>query len=256
MTYRERKEARLERRLDWAEKREQKATDAFARVHRIADSIPFGQPILVGHHSERHARADQSRIQNGMAKACDSQDMAAKHRSVADGIERQLGTSIYSDDHNAIEALAARIAEREAKRDSMKLVNKLYKKNDAAGLAAIGLDIERVRAGVARQSEDGRLSWLAVPHPAYEITNLGATIRTDKKRLQQIEAQRKRTANAEAAGGIVVEPFGEYSRVTFAEKPERETIDALKAAGFHWGAGSWAGKTANIPAELITTTES
>jgi len=247
MTYRERKEARMERRLDWAEKREQKAAQGFARVHRIADGIPFGQPILMGHHSERHARADQSRIQNGMAKACESQDMAAKHRSVADGIERQLDSSIYSDDHNAIEALTQRIAERETKRDNMKLANKLFKKGDTAGLAAIGLDFERVKAGVDRQSENGRLSWLNVPHPAYEITNLGATIRTDKKRLEQITAQNGRREAAENAGGQTVESFGEYSRVTFAEKPERSTMDSLRAAGFSWGAGSWTGRTDKLP---------
>src|SRR5258707_10679155 len=28
----------------------------------------FGQPILVGHHSERHARKDAERIENGMRK--------------------------------------------------------------------------------------------------------------------------------------------------------------------------------------------
>src|ERR1017187_4836934 len=35
----------------------------------VADGIPFGQPILVGHHSERHARRDAERIENGMRRA-------------------------------------------------------------------------------------------------------------------------------------------------------------------------------------------
>jgi protein-L-isoaspartate O-methyltransferase len=38
-------------------------------VSRIADGIPMGQPILVGHHSERHARRDAEKIQSGMRKA-------------------------------------------------------------------------------------------------------------------------------------------------------------------------------------------
>ena len=43
----------------------QRASDG---VKAIADGIPFGQPILVGHHSERHARRDAQRIENGMRK--------------------------------------------------------------------------------------------------------------------------------------------------------------------------------------------
>jgi protein-L-isoaspartate O-methyltransferase len=38
-------------------------------VARIADGIPLGQPILVGHHSERRARKDAEKIQGGMRKA-------------------------------------------------------------------------------------------------------------------------------------------------------------------------------------------
>jgi hypothetical protein len=38
-------------------------------VDAIADGIPLGQPILVGHHSERRARKDAERIENGMRRA-------------------------------------------------------------------------------------------------------------------------------------------------------------------------------------------
>ena len=52
------------------------------------------------------------------------------------------------------------------------------------------------------------------------------------------------------AGGIVIEEIGslgDYARVTFAEKPEREILDALRAAGFSWGGGSWTGSKAKLP---------
>jgi hypothetical protein len=39
-------------------------------------------------------------------------------------------------------------------------------------------------------------------------------------------------------------------RITFAEKPERAVLDALKAAGFRWGNGSWVGRRDAIPAEV------
>ncbi|SAQ01247.1 Domain of uncharacterised function (DUF3560) [Klebsiella michiganensis] len=35
----------------------------------LASAIPFGQPILVGHHSERRARRDAQKIENGMKRA-------------------------------------------------------------------------------------------------------------------------------------------------------------------------------------------
>src|SRR3990167_6921193 len=139
MTTRERKEARLERRLDWAESRDAKSAAAFGRARTIADGIPLGQPILVGHHSERHARADQARIEGGMARGVESMNMAKLHRSKAAGIQDQLDRSIYSDDEDAVGKIRERIAGLEAKRDRMKLVNALYKRGDAAGLAAIGL---------------------------------------------------------------------------------------------------------------------
>jgi SAM-dependent methyltransferase len=65
----ERAEARAERFDEYREKRGDEAQAARAAVARIADNIPLGQPILVGHHSERHARKDAERIENGMRRA-------------------------------------------------------------------------------------------------------------------------------------------------------------------------------------------
>lgn len=64
-----RAEERAERFEEYKENRAEDAEQARAAVERIADGIPFGQPILVGHHSERHARKDAERIENGMRKA-------------------------------------------------------------------------------------------------------------------------------------------------------------------------------------------
>lgn len=65
----ERAEAKAERLEDLSERKQQQADAAHKAVHAIADGIPLGQPILVGHHSERHARKDAERIENGMRKA-------------------------------------------------------------------------------------------------------------------------------------------------------------------------------------------
>lgn len=65
----DRAEQRAERFEDYSESRKQDSEQAYAAVERITSGIPLGQPILVGHHSERRARKDAERIENGMRKA-------------------------------------------------------------------------------------------------------------------------------------------------------------------------------------------
>ena len=64
----DRAEERAERFEAYQEKRADEAERTRSAVSAIADNIPFGQPILVGHHSERRARKDAERIENGMRK--------------------------------------------------------------------------------------------------------------------------------------------------------------------------------------------
>lgn len=252
MTRRERLERKLERRQEWAKKAQERSASRFASADRIASAIPFGQPILVGHHSERHARADVARIDGNMRKGCEEADLAKHHTSAAGGIAAQLDGSIFSDDENAIEALEARITENEDKRDRMKLVNKLYKSKDVAGLAAIGIDYATLQAKLDAAGQ----YWGSAPHLPYELTNIGARIRADKERIAIIRGRHERTTQAEAAGGVLIEARTEwhgYCRVTFAEKPEREILIALRAAGFVWGNGHWSGKVDALPACVQVT---
>jgi hypothetical protein len=65
----DRAQQRAERFEGYSGKRAGEAERAREAVAAIADNIPLGQPILVGHHSERHARRDAEKIQSGMRKA-------------------------------------------------------------------------------------------------------------------------------------------------------------------------------------------
>jgi hypothetical protein len=60
---------RAERFDIYSENRAKDAELARKQVDSIVQHIPFGQPILVGHHSERRARRDVERIDNGMRKS-------------------------------------------------------------------------------------------------------------------------------------------------------------------------------------------
>lgn len=198
MTYREQKERRLQRRLDWAASRDRQSAAGFNRARVIADGIPLGQPVLVGHHSEKRHRRDLDRIDSGMRQGVESADMAAHHRSVADGIQHQLDTSIFADDADAPERLRERIAGLEADRDRQKTINAEIRRG--AGweqrLAVAGITLtEQDKAdllAIARHQpylcKDGRPVF-----PAYHFQNAGANIRRLKARLASIEAARKVT---------------------------------------------------------------
>lgn len=84
----DRAEERAERFEDYSERRAADAQDAHKVVRQIADGIPFGQPILVGHHSERRARKDAERIENGMRKAIRLWDTAKYWEQRAAGAVR------------------------------------------------------------------------------------------------------------------------------------------------------------------------
>lgn len=60
---------RAERFENYSENRAKDAEQASKQVTSILEHIPFGQPILVGHHSEKRARKDVERIDNGMRKS-------------------------------------------------------------------------------------------------------------------------------------------------------------------------------------------
>lgn len=185
MTYRERREAKAERLREWAEKRDAKADAAYEGVQRITERIPFGQPILVGHHSERGARADQRRIERGMNSFCENAAKADEMRSRADNIERQARQAIYSDDVDAVERLEAKIATLERQREAMKARNAEYVKANKASLKTMTA-YERDRAK---------------PHQGYELTNLGATIRNAQKRLEAIKVQQAAQTAGVRTGG-------------------------------------------------------
>lgn len=84
----ERAEERADRFTDYSAKRSSEANAAKDAVAKIADGIPFGQPILVGHHSEKRARKDAERIQNGMARAVKLWETAGYWTSRAAGAIR------------------------------------------------------------------------------------------------------------------------------------------------------------------------
>jgi hypothetical protein len=79
------------------------------------EMMPLGQPILVGHHSEKRHRKDLTRIDQHFAKAKEHHDKAEYYRRRAAAAESNV--IIFSDDPDATEKLVDKI-ERLKKRQA------------------------------------------------------------------------------------------------------------------------------------------
>lgn len=216
MTYRERRGARADRLREWAARREAKSNAAYEGARRIADGIPLGQPILIGHHSEKHHRRDLERIDNGMRASVEHSKMAESMTSRADNIESAADRAIYSDDHDAPERLAERVATLEATRDRYKAVNAIIRKalrgltvyaDKEAALITLARDGQITARECAELSSTMRCfpgmyeGTTGLPGYSFQLTNLNGNIARNRKRLTEVTAPRRaRSIYARRAG--------------------------------------------------------
>lgn len=264
MTYRERRERKAERLREWADKREAKATSAFARSNAISDMMPMGQPILVGHHSEKRHRRDVDRIHSGMSQGIENSRKADEFRSRADNIESACDRAIYDDDPDAIERLREKLAGLEAKREAYKATNKTHVSVGESRWqpCKIGKVLSKRTGFVTVEFGEGIAE--EVPrskvHPAlasYVLQNLGGVITATRKRLESLERQSANDAARDKyeSDGATIAPTvnRDYVEIAFPAKPEREIIDELKAAGFWWVGkrGCWTGAVARLPSRYV-----
>ena len=251
-TRRERLERKAQKRREWAEKAAARMRARLDAADQAVAGIPPGQPILVGHHSERRHRRALEKCHNNTRRAFEEADKAKNHRAKAAGLDAQLDRNIYSDDPDAIEALRDKIATLEQQRDNAKATNAAWRKAgkptkpDDPGWAkladAIGPAAMACKHGVTTDPMH------RAPFPSYWLQNIGANIKRCRDRIAQIERRQKRQEEAEQAGGLAIIIEDRYARVQFAEKPERTIRDALKAAGFYWSSGAWCGLAEDVPA--------
>jgi hypothetical protein len=117
----------------------------------MASAIPFGQPILVGHHSEKWDRNYRRRIHNNYDKGFQELDKADYYRQKAEAVDNN--NAISSDDPDAIKKLKAKLEKLEGQRTKIKEINKQAR----------------------REGKD--------QHPAYMLRNLGSNIWTVKQRM-------------------------------------------------------------------------
>jgi hypothetical protein len=117
--------ARRERFEDRAASLADESNRTYARARQMASVIPFGQPILVGHHSEQRDRNYRNRIHNTYGKSFQLQDKAKHYEAKA----ASVGTGgISSDDPDAIVKLQGQFQQLEKDQAQMKAANQAIRK--------------------------------------------------------------------------------------------------------------------------------
>ena len=85
----ERAKAKAEKYTTWAESAENKSTQYYEASHEGRDFLALGEPIKVGHHSEKRHRALIERNWNRMGKSVEFSKKAEAHESKAEYWERR-----------------------------------------------------------------------------------------------------------------------------------------------------------------------
>ena len=192
--YEERRKRRIERYKELSLKAQERSSQySNSNANRILQIVP-GQPILVGHHSEKRHRRLIKKAQDDIRKSIEEDNKSNFYKERAENAENSK--VIYSDDPQAI----------------IKLKEKL----------------ERL--------ENEKASIKAREHSTWELTNIGATIRETKKRIERLEKlENTEFKEINFENGKVIHNK-EINRIQFLfdNIPDEDTRKILKSHGFRW----------------------
>ncbi len=209
--YEERKQARIERLEAAADRAAARAESLFGHAHEQLRHHT-GEPIKVGHHSERRHRRDLERHDNTMRRAFEAQRAAQATQRRAEAAARN--TAISSDDPDAVAKLEQKLVGMEEQRTQVKEYNRKARK-----------------AGTE-------------PQPGWVLSNLGANIRRVKQRIEQLQREQATPAAAPVQTGactLVENQGANRVQLVFEGKPDQATRTTLKQWGFRWAPsqGAW-----------------
>mgnify|MGYP001251586987 FL=1 len=235
--YQERQEAKRDRLEERAAKAEAVSNERFNTASTLGKMLPFGQPILVGHHSEAKHRKHAESINTNMRKSVEAQDKAEYLSRRADSVG---SAGIASDDHEAVEKLKKKLEGLIKSHELMKAVNKIVRSSHTTEEDKIeylvnthGQTEERAKKLLLPCEFFGKFGF-----DTYALQNSNANIRTTRKRLEYLEALHNEAplqGNGEAMG-TAWELYEEEGRIKFSFDgiPAEEVRKKLKSNGFKW----------------------
>lgn len=177
-------------------------------VRSEREMIPLGQPILVGHHSEKRHRNHLARLENRERRGWEDRDKAEHYAEKAQRIQQNIKTDrvISSDDPDAIQKLEAKLVRLEDERTQIKEFNKKARKDGTEQA------------------------------PAYLLKNLAGNIRSVKERIKRLEAIEEIGDEDIEVNGVrmVKDKADNRVKLFFPDKPSEEIRAKLKSRGFRW----------------------
>lgn len=254
--FEEHREKRIANAKRLAVKNEREAESLYNSAHEMASFIPFGQPILVGHHSEKRDRRYREKIHNKFGKSFEKREKAEYYAEKAKTIENN--DAISSDDPQAMQKLTDKLKSLQEAQEFMKSANKYIMKKDRAGFLKMPHATEKLWEDLTTPNVMGHIGFAH-----YSLSNNGANIRRIQKRIEQLKAQDVRPPIDKTVNGVRIFENREANRlqIVFKGKPNEEIRKQLKSNGFRWSPtqsawqrhiSNWAFHSAIDMAEKLT----
>ena len=180
--YEERQENRRDRLEDRADKARGESDRRYTASRAETQHIPLGQPILIGHHSEKRHRNALKKSDNNMRASIQYNEKANELDARAAGVGRG---GISADNPEAIQLLEAKIAEIEERRDFGKKLNKSLNKHKkklggeelVQALIGDGCPEKTARLLATPHSVSGKLYGVSVSSDTTEIRRLNQRLK-------------------------------------------------------------------------------
>lgn len=224
--YEEKQEAKRERLRARAGRKAEQSEALIERAHSELGQVPFGQPILVGHYSERPMRnmyaRNHARLDKGFKGMDEARDLERRADAVGTG-------GVSQDDPDAIAKLTAKLERFESEKARWQAIIKAFRLSEqyrAGALALLNLTRDEQRTLEVCPWYGVRLS------PTH-----AANIRATKKRIAELEAKSQeigRPDKVESWGKLTENKEINRLQFIFPGKPSDTIISMLKASGFRW----------------------
>ena len=199
--YEERKEKRIERYNQLSKKAKERSQEySNSNANRILEMTP-GQPIIIGHHSEKKHRRLIEKAHADIRKSIEYDDKSNYYANRAESA--QNSKVIYNDDPNAINKLKEKLERLENERANIKA-----REHDTWELTNIGANIRETKLRIKRLEEQETLVF-----PDTEFKGGRAIHNKEINRIQLL----------------------------FDDIPNQDIRNELKHNGFHWSRreGAW-----------------
>lgn len=200
--YEERRKARQIRYEELSKKAEERSNQfSNSNANRILQMTP-GQPIIIGHHSEKKHRRLLDRAHNDIRKSIEEDEKSKYYKDRAKKVENSK--VIYADDPNALEKLKNKLEYLEHERSLIKA----DENHTSWQLQNIGATIRETKRRISKL-----------------------------EKLEEIEFEDK-----EFAGGKIIHNKDiNRIQILFDSIPDEDIRSELKHRGFHWSRkeGAW-----------------